>query len=91
MILGGLSENLSLVVGFNHLLCVAIAFYLLSWALEPEAPSPCPRGVTNDARETEPGQGWQPEKNERSPASVCIDDEPGSRRTGMGGELTDRA
>jgi hypothetical protein len=30
VILGGLSENLSLVVGFNHLLCLAVAYYLLS-------------------------------------------------------------
>ena len=30
VILGGLSENLSLVVGFNHLLLVAIAYYVLS-------------------------------------------------------------
>ena len=29
-ILGGLSESLSLVVGFNYLLVVALAFYLLS-------------------------------------------------------------
>ena len=33
VILGGLSENLSLVVGFDHVLLVAIAFYLLSAAL----------------------------------------------------------
>ncbi len=30
IILGGLSENLSLMLGFNHLLFVAILFYLLS-------------------------------------------------------------
>jgi len=30
VILGGLSENLSLVVGFNHLLFLAVAYYLLS-------------------------------------------------------------
>ena len=35
MILGGLSEPLSLVVGFNHLLLVAVAYYLLSAALRP--------------------------------------------------------
>jgi len=29
-ILGGLSESLSLVVGFNYLLAIAVAFYLLS-------------------------------------------------------------
>lgn len=36
-ILGGLCENLSLVLGFNLLLCVAIAFYLLSAWLRPRA------------------------------------------------------
>lgn len=30
VILGGVSENLSLMLGFNHLLMVAIAFYVLS-------------------------------------------------------------
>ena len=35
VILGGLSENLSLVVGFDHLLYLAIAYYLLSAALKP--------------------------------------------------------
>jgi hypothetical protein len=30
VILGGLSENLSLVTGFNSLLMLAIAYYLLS-------------------------------------------------------------
>jgi hypothetical protein len=30
IILGGLSEQISLVVGFNYLLLVAIAYYLLS-------------------------------------------------------------
>ena len=34
-ILGGLSEYLSLVVGFNWLLLVAIAFYLAAFALKP--------------------------------------------------------
>jgi hypothetical protein len=33
VILGGLCENLSLMVGFNHLLTIAIAFYLLSAVL----------------------------------------------------------
>jgi SAM-dependent methyltransferase len=33
IILGGLSEYLSLVVGFNHLLLVAIGYYILAWAL----------------------------------------------------------
>ncbi len=36
VILGGLSENLSLVLGFDHLLLVAVAFYLLSAALGPK-------------------------------------------------------
>ena len=35
VILGGLSENLSLVVGFNNLLLVAIAYYALSAAFRP--------------------------------------------------------
>jgi hypothetical protein len=35
VILGGLSENLSLMLGFNHLLLVAIAFYALSAVLRP--------------------------------------------------------
>ena len=35
IILGGLSENLSLIVGFNYLLLVAVAYYLLSMALRP--------------------------------------------------------
>ena len=35
VILGGLSENLSLVVGFNHLLLIAITFYVLSAVLGP--------------------------------------------------------
>jgi hypothetical protein len=35
IILGGLSEQLSLVLGFNLLLAVAIAYYLLSLALRP--------------------------------------------------------
>ncbi len=30
VILGGLCESLSLVIGFNYLLIVAVAFYLLS-------------------------------------------------------------
>jgi len=32
IILGGLSEQLSLVLGFNYLLLVAVGYYLLSWA-----------------------------------------------------------
>jgi SAM-dependent methyltransferase len=39
VILGGLSENLSLVVGFNHLLYLAIAYYLLSALLKPRVPA----------------------------------------------------
>ena len=35
IILGGLSEYLSLMLGFNHLLWVAIAFYLLAALLRP--------------------------------------------------------
>jgi spermidine synthase len=34
-ILGGLSENLSLVVGFNNLLIIAMAYYVLSAVLAP--------------------------------------------------------
>jgi spermidine synthase len=37
VILGGLCENLSLVVGFNHLLLVALAFYALSAILRPRS------------------------------------------------------
>jgi spermidine synthase len=37
IILGGLSEHLSLVVGFNYLLLLAAAYYLLSLALRPRA------------------------------------------------------
>ena len=39
VILGGLSENLSLVVGFNHLLYLAIVYYLLSAVLRPKGPA----------------------------------------------------
>jgi hypothetical protein len=35
IILGGLSEHLSLVFGFNYLLLVAAAYYALSVALRP--------------------------------------------------------
>jgi hypothetical protein len=35
IILGGLSENLSLVLGFSHLLWVAIGYYVLSALLAP--------------------------------------------------------
>ncbi len=37
IILGGLSEYLSLVVGFNHLLWIAIGFYVLSALLRPRS------------------------------------------------------
>jgi spermidine synthase len=37
IILGGLSEQLSLVLGFNYLLLVAVAYYLLSLTLRPRA------------------------------------------------------
>jgi hypothetical protein len=37
IILGGLSEQLSLVLGFNHLLLVAAGYYLLTLALRPRA------------------------------------------------------
>ncbi|TMH21249.1 MAG: hypothetical protein E6H63_20130 [Betaproteobacteria bacterium] len=40
IILGGLSEQLSLVIGFNYLLFVAIAYYLLSALLRPKAAIP---------------------------------------------------
>jgi SAM-dependent methyltransferase len=35
IVLGGLSEQLSLVLGFNYLILVAVAYYLLSLALRP--------------------------------------------------------
>jgi hypothetical protein len=35
IVLGGLSEQLSLVLGFNYLLLVALAYYLLSLVLRP--------------------------------------------------------
>jgi len=35
IVLGGLSEQLSLVIGFNYLLLLALAYYLLSFALRP--------------------------------------------------------
>ena len=38
IILGGLSENLSLILGFNHLLWVAMGYYVLSALLRPQAP-----------------------------------------------------
>jgi hypothetical protein len=42
IILGGLSEQLSLVVGFNYLIFVAIAYYLLSLVLKPRLRLPAP-------------------------------------------------
>ena len=45
IILGGLSEYLSLVLGFSHLLWVAIGYYLLSAILSPKGvPDGEPRG-----------------------------------------------
>ncbi|MBI1732807.1 MAG: hypothetical protein HYR49_08585 [Gammaproteobacteria bacterium] len=38
IILGGLSEQLSLVLGFNNLLLLAAGYYLLSLALRPRGP-----------------------------------------------------
>ncbi len=49
VILGGLCENLSLVLGFSHLILVAVAFYVLSWLLWPRsgvaAPLPAAAGA----------------------------------------------
>jgi SAM-dependent methyltransferase len=42
VILGGLSENVSLMVGFNHLLLLAIGFYVLSAVLKPRVRVPVP-------------------------------------------------
>jgi len=42
VILGGLTENLSMVLGFNYLLIVAIAFYALSYVLKPRSAFPQP-------------------------------------------------
>ncbi|MDR7417661.1 MAG: hypothetical protein QN178_01985 [Armatimonadota bacterium] len=39
IIVGGLSEHFSLVLGFNRLLLVALAFYILSAVLRPGSPS----------------------------------------------------
>jgi hypothetical protein len=38
IILGGLSEYLSLIIGFHHLLWVAVGYYALSWLLGSRAP-----------------------------------------------------
>jgi hypothetical protein len=43
IILGGLSEYLSLVLGFSHLLWVAIGYYLLSAILRPALKAPISR------------------------------------------------
>ena len=40
IILGGLSEYLSLMLGFNYLLLVAIAYYVLSAVLRPRVRIP---------------------------------------------------
>ena len=40
IILGGLSEQLSLMIGFNYLLLVAVAYYVLSYVLKPRAGVP---------------------------------------------------
>jgi hypothetical protein len=42
VILGGLSEYLSLMVGFQYLLLVAIGFYLLASVLRPRLRIPLP-------------------------------------------------
>jgi hypothetical protein len=39
VILGGLSENASLLLGFNHLLVLAIGYYVLSAILRPRLPA----------------------------------------------------
>ena len=39
-ILGGLAENLSLMIGFNYLLIIGLAFYLLSAVLRRQVPIP---------------------------------------------------
>ena len=40
VILGGLSENLSLIVGFDRLLLIAIGYYALSALLAPRIAPP---------------------------------------------------
>jgi spermidine synthase len=40
VLLGGLCENLSLMMGFSNLLGVAIVFYILSWLLRPRLAAP---------------------------------------------------
>jgi len=51
IMLGGLSENLSLATGFNSLLLIAILFYLLSALLAPRRPA---NAVPNPAFALEP-------------------------------------
>ena len=50
IILGGLSEYLSLILGFNHLLWVAIGYYVLSALLRPRAVA---RGMKPDLQGVE--------------------------------------
>ena len=45
VMLGGLCENLSLMLGFSNLLGVAIAFYILSAILRPRAAESAPMGA----------------------------------------------
>ena len=42
IILGGLSEYFSLIVGFKHLIWIAIGYYLLSALLRPRAGTSVP-------------------------------------------------
>ena len=37
VVLGGLAENASLILGFQHLVWVAVGFYLLSWVAKPRS------------------------------------------------------
>ncbi|MGC2112234.1 MAG: hypothetical protein WA655_22135 [Candidatus Korobacteraceae bacterium] len=46
-ILGGLAENLSLMVGFNYLLVIALVFYILSAVLKRSIPLPRMSSVTS--------------------------------------------
>jgi hypothetical protein len=45
VILGGLAENFSLMLGFDHLILIAVAFYLLSAVLGPLRLAPRPLAV----------------------------------------------
>jgi hypothetical protein len=49
-VLGGLSESLSLMIGFNYLLVLALAFYVLSAALSRGVRAPAGHGVPAVAR-----------------------------------------